>query len=268
MAHNGKTSLLFDCCLAGLAGLFFAFIACVLLALCATTSWPALQRQFSSPLVFSAVWISLQTSLAVVGLTCVFGFPTAYLLAVKEFKGKAVLDTLLDLPTVLPPLVSGLAVLLLVSRSGWVGSFLERLAIHLIFTKKGIILAQLFVAAPFFIKTVRESIAAIPKNLLAASATLHGSPWFTLRKLILPLCRNGVWVGAMMTWTRALGEFGATAMVAGAIPGKTATMTLMIYLQAMSGEQDEAVALALLLLIFAFVTLLVLKIRFKQRVPV
>ena len=255
----------FDFLVAMIAAAFFAFVVLVLLALVTTTSIAEFWDQLHSPVVFSAIWISLQTSLAVVLFAFLFGFPIAYLLALKNFPGKALLDTLLDLPIVMPPLVSGLALLILLSGDGLLGGILSRLDISLIFTKKGIIIAQFFVAAPFFIKTARESISAIPANLLAASATLNASVFYTFRHLIFPLSRHGILAGLVMTWARALGEFGATAMVAGCIPLKTETMTIAIYMQAMSGGLGAATAIALILMAFSFVFLLVLKAGLRHK---
>jgi molybdate transport system permease protein len=255
----------FNLVVALIASVFFTFVVLVLLALAATTSFHEFWLQVRSPVVFSAIRISLHTSLAVVCLAFFLGLPIAYLLALNDFKGKVLLDTLLDLPIVMPPLVSGLALLVLLGGEGLVGGWLSRWHIDLIFTKKGIILAQFFVAAPFFIKTVRESIAAIPKNLLAASATLNASPLFTFTHLILPLSKKGIWAGLVMTWARALGEFGATSMVAGCIPEQTETMTVSIYMQAMSGGLETATAIALILMVFSFVFLLIVKAGFGDR---
>jgi molybdate transport system permease protein len=258
-------SLLFDLFVALTSGVFFALIAIVLFAMVATTSLNEFFHQIHSPVVLSAVWISLQTSFAVVFLTFFFGFPISYLLALNDFKGKALLETLLDFPIVMPPLISGLALLIFLSGDGLAGRILSQWNISIIFTKKGIILAQLFVAAPFFIKTAKESIAAIPKNLLAASATLSASKFFTFRCLILPLSKNGIWAGLIMAWARALGEFGATAMVAGCIPRQTETITIAIYMQAMSGNLETSTALALVLMVFSFCSLLIFRSIFKIR---
>jgi len=164
----------------------------------------------------------------------------------------------------MPPLVSGLALLILFGGTGLLGKLLNKWGLNIIFTKKGILIAQLFVASPFFIKTVREAIASIPQNLLAASATLGASPFYTFRKVILPLSKSAIWAGLTMTWARALGEFGATAMVAGCIPQQTETMTIAIYMGAMSGELATASALALILVVFSFVSLLVFKSGLKR----
>ena len=256
---------LFDLFIALTSGVFFAFIALVLFTMTTSTSLHEFLYQLRLPFVFSAIWISLQTSFAVVCITIILGFPVAYLLALKNFRGKVLLDTLLDLPIVLPPLISGLALLIFLSGDGLLGKILSRWDISIIFTKRGIVVAQLFVAAPFFIKTVKESIASIPKNLIAASATLNASPFYTLRYLILPLSKNGIWAGLVMAWARALGEFGATAMVAGCIPQQTETMTIAIYMQTMSGDLSASIALALVLTVFSFFSLLILKTLFASR---
>ncbi|MBL0732065.1 MAG: molybdate ABC transporter permease subunit [Desulfosarcina sp.] len=259
-----KQFALFDIILTLLAGIFFSFIILVFLMLFTAVSAGQLWQQLSSPLVFASIRISLQTSLIVVCLTFFFGFPVAYLLSLKTFKGKEILDSLIDLPIVLPPLVSGLALLILFGGDGMIGKILGHWDIRIIFSQKGIICAQLFVSAPFFIKTVKESISTIPEEVIAASATLGASSFYTFRYLILPLSKNGILAGLAMTWTRAMGEFGATSMVAGCIPGQTETMTIGIYMNAMSGNLEAAVAVGIILLGFSFISLLILKIRFSR----
>ncbi len=259
-----KKAYLFDLFLTFAVGAFFVFIILVLFTLLTTTSAQELWSQIRSPLILSAIIISLQTSITVLILSLIFGLPVAYFLALKEFRGKALLDTLLDMPVALPPLVSGLALLVLFGGTGLLGKALNQWGLRVIFTKTGIVLAQFFVAAPFFIKTVKESILSIPKNLLAASATLGASSFYTFRRLILPLCQRGIWAGLVLTWARAMGEFGATAMVAGCIPGRTETMTIAIYMQAMSGDLASAMAVAFLLMLFSFASLLIFKSRLKN----
>ncbi len=211
-----------------------------------------------------ALFISLETSLIVVVVTFIAGLPVAYVLAVKNFKGKIIIDSLIDLPIVFPPLVSGLALLALIGPNGIVGEIFGKFDTSIVFSKTAIIIAQTFVAAPFFIKAARESIAAIPQNILSASYTLRASRAYTFFHIILPLSKNGLCAGLVMCWARALGEFGATAMVAGCIPGKTETMTLAIYSKSMSGELNTATAIALLLTIFAFVSLIIMKNLFRK----
>jgi molybdate transport system permease protein len=251
----------FDLLMAGLTALFFSLIALVLLSLVGAASWSEIVEHTSSPQGMSAIFLSLATSLTVVALTLFIGFPVAYILALKQFKGKAILETLIDLPIIMPPLVTGLSLLLLLKPSNPLGGLLQEAGIGILFTPYGIVLAQFFVASPFFIKTARESIVAIPGNLLAASATLNASDFYTFRKVILPLCRKGACAGLAMTWARALGEFGATAMVAGSIPGKTETMTISIYMEAMSGGMSNSISTALVLVMFSFTLLFILKVQ-------
>ena len=219
---------------------------------------------FLSGEVKDAFFISLETSLVATAVIFVIGLPVAYILAVKEFKGKVVLDSLIDLPIVFPPLVSGLALLVLLGPHGVIGGLFEKIGISIVFSRTGIIVAQTFVAAPFFIKTVKESIGAIPQNMLSASYTLRASRSYTFFHVILPLSKNGIYAGLVMCWARALGEFGATSMVAGCIPGKTETMTLAIYSKSMSGDLSTATAIALLLTLFAFVSLIMMRCLFRK----
>ena len=251
----------FDMFMAGLTALFFALIILVFLSLVGAASWHDVLSHILSTQGFNTTMLSLKTSIAVVVLTLIVGFPVAYILALKQFRGKAVLDTLIDLPIVMPPLVTGLCLLLLLNPSNPFGRLLQQWGIELLFSPYGIVLAQFFVASPFFIKTARESIAAIPSNLLSASATLKASDFYTFRNVILPLCRKGASTGLAMTWARALGEFGATAMVAGNIPGKTETMTIAIYMEAMSGGLNRSISTALVLVLFSFTLLFILKIQ-------
>jgi molybdate transport system permease protein len=255
----------FDLMMAMMTALFFAMTALVLLGLLGAASWESLFIHLASAQGLSTILLSFKTSLLVVVLTVFFGLPVSYVLALKNFRGKALLEAILDLPIIMPPLVTGLCLLLLLNGGNMIGQLLQGVGIDLLFTPAAIVLAQFFVASPFFIKTARESIASIPRNLLAASATLNASGFYTFRHVILPLCRKGACAGLAMTWARALGEFGATAMVAGCIPGKTETMTIAIYMDAMSGELGQSISTALLLVLFSFSLLFVLKLQAGRR---
>jgi molybdate transport system permease protein len=210
--------------------------------------------------------VSLETSLLAALLAMLLGTPVAYVLARREFFGKAAVETLLDLPVALPPMVAGLALLLLVSPASPVGGLLAKMGIHLIFTKAGIVLAQLFVALPFYIRAVRAAIAAIPPSIVAAAAVLRATETYTFFHVILPLSREGIISGFVMCWARALGEFGATAMVAGCIPGVTETLPVAIYTRATAGDLAGAGASACCLALVSFVTLVTLRLVFKDNV--
>ncbi|MDY6880866.1 MAG: ABC transporter permease [Thermodesulfobacteriota bacterium] len=241
-------------------------IAFPILALFTATSFGELACRFGSPSVLSSVLISLETSLSVVFLSLCLGIPVAYLLAMKSFKGKEILDTLVDLPISMPPLVAGLALLILLGGNSKFGRLLIDHGVDLLFSKKGIIIAQLFVSIPFLIKSTKDAFESINKDLIKAALSLGASEFRMFRTILLPLAKKGIYTGMIMTWARALGEFGATSMVAGCIPSRTETMTVAIYQNAMSGEAPAAIAVALLLLVFSFTLLLVFKSRVRVQV--
>ena len=255
----------FDITISFITGIFVCLIVLPMFALFTTTSFGELVCQFRSPIILSAVFISLETSLTVVFLSLCLGIPVAYLLAMKDFKGKEILDTLVDLPVSMPPLVAGLAILILLGGNSKLGGLLSSHGIDLIFSKKGIIIAQLFVSIPFLIKSTKDAFESINKNIINASLTLGASKFYTFKTILLPLAKNGIYTGMIMTWSRAMGEFGATSMVAGCIPFRTETMTIAIFQNAMTGEPAASIAVALLLLVFSFTLLLIFKSRIKAQ---
>ena len=250
------------CCVAitVLLSLFVAVALCNVFLVAPAT----LVHAFSDGALWPVVRVSLETSLLAASLAMLLGTPVAYVLSRKEFFGKAAVVTLLDLPVALPPMVAGLALLVLVSPASPTGSLLAKAGIHLIFTKSGIVLAQLFVALPFYIRAVRSAMIAIPPSLPAAAAVLRASEAYTFFHVILPLSREGMISGFVMCWTRALGEFGATAMVAGCIPGVTETLPVAIYTRVTAGDLASAGAAAFSLAVVSFVTLIGLRLAFKD----
>ena len=254
-------NLLFDLVVALLATASLLLIVLPLLALIGTLSMRELMAQLQSAAIFSAIAISIETSVLVVLLALCLGIPVAYLLAMKTFRGKHVLETLVMLPISMPPLVAGLALLVLLGGDSPLGRFLSRHGADVLFSKTGIVLAQLFVSMPFLIKAAKEAFASIDKKLVSASMVLGASQIHTFRKILLPLAGKGICAGMVMTWARALGEFGATSMVAGCVPFKTETMTVAIYQNAMSGELAASMAVALLLAVFSFALLVTVRFR-------
>lgn len=248
--HSGSS---FHILLSLIAAIFFGFILSIIACLFTATSFTEFMDEIRSPEILSSILISLETSFVVVLLALFFGIPTAYFLATKKFRGSSILDTLIDLPIIFPPLVCGLAILIAFGGQGIFRHF------EVLFTIKGIIIAQLFVASPFLIRSTRTAFESINPDTINAARTLGASEFYTFRKISLPLARNGIISGVVMTWSRALGEFGATAMVAGCIPYRTETMTIGIYMHAMSGNLGASVALSLFLVGFAFIMLIVFK---------
>ena len=204
----------FDLALSLLAGAFVMVIILPMIALFGTISMGELIAQLRSPFILSAVVVSLETSVSVVLLALCLGVPVAYVLAMKDFKGKHVLDVLVTLPISMPPLVAGLALLLLLGSHSPLGGVLHTHGIEVLFSKTGIILAQLFVSMPFLIKSAREAFESIDKKLVTASVVLGASQLHTFRKILLPLAGKGICAGMVMTWARAMGEFGATSLIA------------------------------------------------------
>jgi len=157
------------------------------------------------------------------------GTPLAYLLARRRFRGRTALDTLIDLPMVLPPSVAGIALLVAFGRRGLVGQYLTVAGIELAFTQMAVVLAQIFVAAPFYIKAAAAGFAGVDRELEQAAALDGATPLQVARYVTVPLAWTSLFGGAVMTWARALGEFGATIIFAGNFVGRTQTMPLAIY---------------------------------------
>lgn len=212
-----------------------------------------------------ALTLSLVTTavamLVIVGL----GTPLAYLLARRRFPGRWLVDTLVDLPIVLPPAVAGIALLMAFGRRGVLGGPLADLGITIPFTGVAVVLAQVFVAAPFFIRAARSGFDRIEPDLEAAAADLGARPGTVFRTVTLPLARPGLAAGAVLAWARALGEFGATIMFAGNLPGVTQTMPLAIYGEYGSGDLPAALLLAIILLGTSVLILLVSRLVSRER---
>jgi molybdate transport system permease protein len=215
------------------------------------------------------VWFSLRLSLQVALLATLFivvvGVAVGYLLARKSFPGRELIDILFTLPLVLPPTVTGYYLIILFGRNGWLGqSLYELTGWSLMFTWYAAVLASFVVALPLMIRTTRAAIESIDKNLIQASYTLGHSELQTAWRVVLPLASRGIIAGAVLSFARAMGEFGATLMLAGNIPGKTNTLPLTIYTLAGSGDWPQAQGVVLLLTVVSAV-FLVLANRFGRR---
>ncbi len=240
-----------------------AFLALPLLALVLRIPPMSLLDTLGEPGVRQAIGISLQTSLITVALTVFFGSPLAYLLARRSFRGKRLVEALVDLPIVLPPAVAGVALLIAFGRRGILGGTLDLWGVQIAFTPLAVVLAQIFIAAPLFIRSAAIGFASVEPELEQAAGLDGASSWAVFRLVTLPLSRYALLSGVMMTWARALGEFGATIIFAGNFPGRTQTMPLAIYL---GFELDMAVALTLsvIMLGLSFITLFLVKIFFQH----
>jgi molybdate transport system permease protein len=214
--------------------------------------------KLASPEVVAALRLSLLSSLAATTLVAAIGLPTAYLLATRDFPGRAALEVLLDLPMVTPPTVAGFALLMAFGRMGLAGRALSVLGITLPFTTLGVVVAQAFMSAPFFVAAARAGIAGVDTRLLEAAATLGADEATRFRRIVLPLASPSLLAGLAMAAARSLGEFGATITFAGNLPGTTQTMPLAVYV-AMQSDLDTALVLSVLLLALSVILLFALR---------
>ena len=240
------------------------FLLLPLVALLTRTSPEQIQTSLADPEVTQAISLSFGTTLMSLALTLTFGTPVAYALATRRGKVERLIDTLVDLPTVLPPSVAGIALLLAFGRRGLLGSWLNEAGITIAFTQAAVVLAQTFVASPFYIKAAAIAFASVDPDFKQAAALDGANTWQVLRYIIAPLAWAGLVSGAAMSWARALGEFGATILFAGNLPGTTQTMPLAIYL-GFEGNLDIAVTLSVILMGCSFGALLLAKALLARR---
>jgi len=198
--------------------------------------------------VLFSLRLSLQVASVATVLIVLTGIPLAYVLARSAFRGRELLDMLCTLPLVLPPTVTGYYLIVLFGRNGLIGGFVyEWTGWSIMFTWYAAVLASFVVALPLMVRTTRAAIETVDKNLISASYTLGHSEFGTAVKVILPLARRGIVAGTVLSFARALGEFGATLMLAGNLPGRTDTMPIAIYSHASSGEWQKAHLMVLLM---------------------
>ena len=198
--------------------------------------------------IVPALWLSVRVSLLATALNAVVGIPLAYLLAKRRFRGRQVLDVVVTLPLVLPPTVTGYYLIVLFGRQGVVGGPLYELTGWTIaFTWYAAVIAATVMALPLTVHPARAAIEAVNPDLERAAFVLGRSEWRTAWEVTLPLARRGVVAGLFLAFARALGEFGATLMIAGNIPGRTTTVPLAIYTAVSTGESVEAQVLVLIL---------------------
>lgn len=230
----------------------------VLLALAIRLSPGELWMALSAAETLFALRLSLLTSLAALGMAAALGVPAGWLLARRSFPGRAAVDALLDLPLVMPPLVAGIGLLFLFGRR-MLGEPLARLGIEILFSPLGVIVAQGFVATLVLLRAAKGAFLAVDPRMAEVASTLRASPWNVFVSVELPLAAPGLAAGAMLAWARAVGEFGATLILAGATRHRTETLPVAVFLNIATGETGVAVACALMLLAVTFVLLLAIR---------
>ena len=236
----------------------FAFLVVPVAVLLIRASAPMVLANLVTPGAIEALRLSLVTTgLAMAGIVA-FGTPVAYLLARYEFPGRRVLDALVDLPVVLPPVVAGFALLLVFGRRGVIGGPLSEAGFDLAFTTTAVVLAQMFVATPFYVRALKVGFGSVPRELEAAALIDGADRWRAFWSVTWPLSLPAFTEGVVLAWARALGEFGATIVFAGSLQGRTRTLPLAIY-AALERDLDAAIALAGVLTLVALVLFLVVR---------
>jgi molybdate transport system permease protein len=242
--------------------LLLALLALPVLALLWRAGAEGMLSSIAEPGARSALRLSLLTSTLSVAIAIVTGTPLAFVLARRKFAGKAFLELVIDLPVVLPPSVAGIALLIAFGRQGMFGSWLASFGITIPFTTTAVVLAQTFVSAPLFVRAARIGFAEIEHQIVEAAYVEGSNEWQLFRYLMFPLAGRAVLAGAILAWTRAIGEFGATILFAGNLEGVTQTMPLAIYLGL---ERSLGIALALsTVLVFVSFLLLLLTRRLED----
>jgi molybdate transport system permease protein len=238
-----------------------AFLVLPLAGLLIRAPWATLPQRLTQPGVLAALRLSLLTATLATAVSLVLGVPLAWLLARTDFPGRRLARAVVTVPLVLPPVVGGVALLLVFGRRGLLGGWLDAtFGISLPFTTAGAVVAETFVAMPFLVISVEGALRGADSRYEEAAATLGAGRWTAFRRVTLPLIAPGVAAGAVLCWARALGEFGATITFAGNFPGRTQTMPLAVYL-ALEQDLDAAIVLSLVLLVVSVAILVALRER-------
>jgi molybdate transport system permease protein len=237
------------------AGLLVLLLAVPLLALVwRTVELGALGPALRNPTVIAALQLSLLTACVSLAVAILLGTPLAYALARIPFPGRGAVEALVEVPIVLPPAVAGIALLMAFGRRGLVGAPLAEAGISLAFTTAAVVVAQCFVAVPFYVRSAKAGFQGVDRDLERTAFTLGESPLGTFWRVTVPLAFPSLLAGAVLCWARALGEFGATIMFAGAFRGRTQTMPLAIY-GALESDLGAALALGTILVVVSIAVL-------------
>ncbi len=236
-----------------------AFLLLPVVAIFARVPPGRLVAQLGNPVVGDALVVSLKTTLVAQALVVLLGTPTAYLLATRRFRGRALVVTLVELPLVLPPAVAGIGLIAAFGRLGLLGGALASLGITLGLTQAAVVLAVAFVASPLYLRQAIATFEGVDADLVAASRTLGAGPVRTFFHVVLPLARGGLAAGEALAFARGLGEFGATIMFAGSLEGVTQTLPLAIYNE-FAVNFDVTLAMSALLVLVSAALLVALKV--------
>jgi molybdate transport system permease protein len=237
----------------GLAALTAVFLAApVVVLVVRAVLGGSLLASLASQAVLAGLGLSLFSSAITLVVTVALGLPLAFVLARRRFPGSGIVEAIVDLPIVLPPAVAGLALLLVLGRRGVLGGALDIAGIQLPFSFAAVVIAQTFVAMPFFVRSARHGIAGVPRDLEDAARVDGASELDLFRLVTVPLAGSALAAGLVMSWARSLGEFGATIMFAGNVEGRTQTLPLVVYGEFQGGDVNLSVTAAAILAVAAF----------------
>ena len=241
-----------------LAALFVlvAYMVVVIVGLVVYPPFPSLIASLTSPEILFAIRLSLITSVISTTLCVVAAIPVAYSLARFSFPGRRLINTIFNIPLALPPLVAGVALLIFYGPSTF-GQMLSATGLDVIYTPLGIIVAQFFVNLPYMVRVTRSAFEAINPRYEHVARTLGCTEWGAFRQVTLPLARNGLIAGLVITWSKSIGEFGAVLMLAGATQMKTETLPIALFLNMSTGEIDLAIAASVILIAISLASLVV-----------
>jgi molybdate transport system permease protein len=252
--------------LCGAITIALAFLVLPVVAIFAQVSPARLISSLGDPVATDALKLSLETTSIAIAIIVVLGTPAAYLLATRSFRGHSAVVTLVELPLVLPPAVAGIALLAAFGPAGLLGGALSTAHIELVLQTAGVVVALIFVAAPFYLRQAQTAFAAVDPTWIEASRTLGADEARTFARVAVPAARPGLLAGLALAWGRALGEFGATLIFAGSFRGITQTTPLAIYDQ-FSSDLSSALALSAVLVIVSAALLLTVKLVTEHHAP-
>jgi molybdate transport system permease protein len=256
---RGWLGLLFVGLMSVLTALFVTFALLLILADVFYIKWQSVLSVMTSGFIGHALWMSLWTSIITVILSVVFAIPMGYVLSRFRFPGHVIVDSFVDLPIVFPPVVVGLTLLVFFTQTP-IGRWIERSGFEFIFQPKGIVLCQFVVAASFAIRSAKSAFDEIDGRLESVALTLGCSYWDSFRRVSLPLAKNGIVAGAILTWARAFGLFGPLMIFVGSFRGRTEVLSTTVYLEQSVGHLEQALAVALLLVAVAMMCLIAIRL--------
>lgn len=222
-------------------------------------------ERITTPAAIHAFWLTIQLAVVAVPLNAAFGILMALVLVRSRFRGKKVIEALVDLPFAISPVVVGLALILLYGRTGWFGPTLTEWGVQIIFSFPGMLLATIFVTLPFVVREVAPVLREIGDEQEQAASTLGASGWQSFRRITLPAIRWGLTYGIVLSMARAIGEFGAVSVVSGKVSGETETLTLLVEKRFQNFDLAGAYAASTLLAVIAFLTLAGMVIANRRR---